>query len=81
MPAVTRKMTDLKNNILAKIEEKFREFKFDFINEVKDQIKNEVSEATEVEIRKQEELESTVEVLQQYVKNFQMMCCRVKTKS
>lgn len=81
MPAVTRKMTDLKNDILAKIEEKFREFKFDFINEVKNQIKNEVSEATEVEIRKQEELESTAEVLQQYVKNFQMMCCRVKTKS
>ena len=81
MPAVTRKMTDLKNDILAKIEEKFREFKFDFINEVKNQIKNEVREATEVEIRKQEELESTVEVLQQYVKKFQMMCCRVKTKS
>ena len=81
MPAVTRKTTDLKNDILAKIDEKLREFKFDFINEIKDQIKNEVGEATEVEIRKQEELESTAEVLQQYVKNFQMMCCRVKMKS
>ena len=36
MPAVTRKTTDLKNDILAKIDEKLREFKFDFINEIKD---------------------------------------------
>ena len=71
MPAVTRKMADLKNAILAKIDGKFREFRTDFINEIKDQIKNEVSEAIGVEIRKQEELESTVAVLQQYVKNFQ----------
>ena len=71
MPAVTRKMTDLKNDILAKIDEKFREFKSDFINELKDQIKNEVSEAIGVEIRKRKELESTVAVLQQHVKNFQ----------
>ena len=71
MPAVTRKMVDLKNAILAKIDEKFREFKSDFINEIKDQIKNQVSEAIEAEIRKREELESTVAVLQQHVKNFQ----------
>ena len=45
MPAVTRKMADLKNEILAKIDEKFLEFKSDFINEIKDQTKNEVSEA------------------------------------
>ena len=45
MPAVTRKMVDLKNEILAKVDEKFREFKSDFINEVKDQIKNQVNEA------------------------------------
>ena len=45
MPAVTRKMADLKNEILAKLDEKFCEFKSDFINEIKDQIKNEVSEA------------------------------------
>ena len=71
MPAVTRKLADLKNDILAKIDEKFREFKSDFINETKDQIKNEVSEAIGVEIRKREELESTVAVLQQHVKNCQ----------
>ena len=36
MPAVTRKMADLKNEILAKIDEKCREFKSDFMNEIKD---------------------------------------------
>ena len=45
MPAVTGKMVDLKNEILAKVDEKFREFKSDFINEIKDQIKNQVNEA------------------------------------
>ena len=71
MPAITRKMTDLKNEILAKIYEKFHNFKSDFINEIKDQIKNEVSEAIGVEIKKREELKSTVAVLQQHVRNFQ----------
>ena len=32
-------MVDLKNEIVAKIDEKFREFKSDFINKIKDQIK------------------------------------------
>ena len=71
MPAVARTVADLKNDILAKIDEKFREFKSDFINEIKDQIKNKVSEVIEVKIRKKEELKSTVAVLQQHVKNFQ----------
>ena len=67
MPALTRKMSDLKDEILAKIEEKFCEFKSDFI---KDQRKNEVSEAIGTKIRKQEEMESTVAVLQHHAKNF-----------
>ena len=71
MSAVTGKMADLKNEILAKIDEKFREFKSDFINEIKDQTKNEISEAIGVEIKKREELESTVAVLLKHVKNFQ----------
>ena len=71
MPAVTRKMADLENEILTKTDEKFREFNSDFINEIKDQIKDEVSEAIGVEIWKREELESTVAVLQQHVKNCQ----------
>ena len=52
MPAVTRKMAHLKNGILAKIDKKFREFKSDFINQIKDQIKNEISQAIGVEIKK-----------------------------
>ena len=64
-------MRAVKSGILAKIDEKFREFKFDFINNIKEKIKNEVIEAIGVEIRKREKLESTVAVLQQHVKIFQ----------
>ena len=64
-------MPAVKSGILAKIDEKFREFKSDFINNIKEKIKNEVIEAIGVEIRKREELESTVAVLQQHVKIFQ----------
>ena len=71
MPTVTRKMTDLKNEILAKIDEKSWEFKSNFINEIKGQIKNEISEVIRIELRKREELESAVAVLQQHLKNFQ----------
>ena len=81
MPAVTRKMADLKNEILAKIDEKFLEFKSDFINEIKDQTKNEVSEAIGVEIRKREKQESTVAALQQHVKNFQKLMTVLQSKN
>ena len=64
-------MPAVKSGILAKIDEKFREFKSDFINNITEKIKNEVIEAIGVEIRKREELESTVAVLQQHVKIFQ----------
>ena len=57
--------------ILAKIDEKIREFKSDLITEIKDPIKTKVSEAIGAEIRKRKELESTVAVLQQHVKTFQ----------
>ena len=43
----------------------------DFINEIKDQIKTEVSKAIRVEITKREELEFTAAVLPQHVRNFQ----------
>ena len=39
MPAVTRKMTDLKDKILSKIDKKFNELKLEFLSELKDQIK------------------------------------------
>ena len=34
-----KKMTDLKEEILAKIDEKFNEIKIDFLTEIKEQIK------------------------------------------
>ena len=71
MPVVTRKMTDLKEEILAKIDEKFNEIKIDFLTEIKEQIKNEVAAAINNEIKKREELESTVAMLQQHVREYQ----------
>ena len=52
MPVVTRKMTDLKEGILAKIDEKFNELKNDFLTEIKKQIKNEVTAAIKLLIPK-----------------------------
>ena len=52
MPVVTRKMTDLKEGILAKIDEKFNEIKTDFLTEIKEQMKNEVTAAINNEIKK-----------------------------
>ena len=70
MPAVTRKMAELKEETLSKIDQKFNELKLNFLNELKDQIKKEVSEAIKTEIKKRGKLESTVSLLQEYVKNF-----------
>ena len=81
MPAVTKKMADLKDEILERIDEKFREFKSDFITEFKDQIKNEVSGAIRGEIRNQEELELIVAVLQQHVKNFQKQMMMLQSEN
>ena len=50
MPAVTRKMVDLKDEMLSKIDQKFNELKL--LSELKDQIKKEVSEAIKTEIKK-----------------------------
>ena len=71
MPAVTRKMTDLKDEILSKIDKKFNKLKLEFMSELKDQIKKEVSETIKTEIKKREELQSTVSLLQEQVKSFQ----------
>ena len=71
MPVVIRKMTDLKEEILAKIDGKFNEIKIDFLTEIKEQIKNEVAAAINNEIKKREELESTVTMLQQHVRGYQ----------
>ena len=68
---MTRNMVYLKDEILTKIDEKFNNFKIAILAEIRDQIKQEVSEALEKEIKKREELESTVCVLQEHVKNYQ----------
>ena len=52
---------------MAKIDEKFNDFSIATITELRDQIKQEVSE----EFKKREELESTVCMLQEHVKNYQ----------
>ena len=38
MPAVARKMADLKEEILSKIDQKFNELKLEFLSELKDLI-------------------------------------------
>ena len=57
MPARTRKVANLRNEILVNIYEQFTELKSDFLFKIKNQIKNKVSEAIGAEIRKREELE------------------------
>ena len=64
-------MADLKDEILSKIDQKFNKLKLEFLSELKDQIKKEVSEAIKTETKKREEQESTVSLLQEHVKNFQ----------
>ena len=80
MPAVTRKMADLKDEILSKIDQKFKELKLEFLK-LKDQIKKEVSEAIKTETKKREELESTVSLLQEHVKNFQKQVSILECKN
>ena len=70
MPAVTRKMAELKEETLSKIDQKCNELKLNFLKELKDQIKKQVSEAIKTEIKKRGKLESTVSLLQEHVKNF-----------
>ena len=67
MSVNTRKMADLKNEILSKIDNKFSEFKLDILAYLKQQSKIEVAEAFKNELKKREQLESTVSVLQQHV--------------
>ena len=81
MPVVTRKMTDLKEEILAKIDEKFNEIKIDFLTEIKEQIKNEIAAAINNAIKKPEELESTVAMLQQHVREYQKQINKLEDDS
>ena len=60
MPVMTRNMVDFQDEILIKIDEKFNDFKIAIIAEIREQIKQNVSEALEKDIKKRDELESTV---------------------
>ena len=64
---MTRNMADLKDEILTEVDEKFNDFKIAIIVELREQIKQKVSIALEKEIKKREELESTVSMLQEHV--------------
>ena len=57
-------MADLKDEILSKIDQRSNKLTLEFLSELKDQIKKEVSEAIKTEIKKSEEL------------NQQYPCCR-----
>ena len=63
MPVNTRKMADLKDEILSKIDSKFSEFKFDILAELKQSLKTEVADAFKNELKNREKLESIVSVL------------------
>ena len=52
MPVMTRKMVDLQDEILVKIDEKFNDFRITIIAEIREQIKQEVSEALKKKLRK-----------------------------
>ena len=67
IPVMTRNMVYLKDEILTKTDEKSNNFKIAIIAEIRDQIKQEVSEALEKEIKKKEELESAVYMLWEHV--------------
>ena len=55
--AATRKMNELKDETLARINEKFNSLKANILTELKDQIRNELAELLKEEFRKREELE------------------------
>ena len=63
------------------MDQKLSEPKLEFLSELKDHIKKEVSGAIKTEIKKREELESTVSLLQEHVKSFQKQVSILKCKN
>ena len=55
--AVTRKMNEYKDEILARINEKFNSLETNILADLKDQIKNELAGVLKKEFRKKEEQE------------------------
>ena len=52
MPVSARKMADLKDEILSKIDDRFSEFKLDILAEIKQQLKIEFTEAFKNKLKK-----------------------------
>ena len=63
------------------MDQKLSEPKLEFLSELKDHIKKEVSGAIKTEIKKREELESTVSLLQEHVKSFQKQVSILECKN
>ena len=55
--AVTRKVNEYKDEILARIDEKFNSLETNILADLKDQIKNELAGVLKKEFRKKEEQE------------------------
>ena len=79
--AATRKVTEFKDEILARINEKFNSLKTNILTELKDQIKNELAEVLKEDFRKKEELESTVSLLQEHVHYYQNQLHEIKREN
>lgn len=81
MVAATRKINNLGDEILAKLDEKFNALKGNILIELKDQLKNELADPLKEEFRKTAELELTVSVLQHvhcYQKQLTKLNCENK---
>ena len=71
-------MNGFKDEILARIDEKFNLLKSDILAKLKDQIENELTEELKEESRKRAELESTVSVFQEHVDYYQNQMNKLK---
>ena len=74
-------MNGFKNEILARIDEKFNLLKSDILAKLKDQIENELTEELKEESRKRAELESTVSVFQEHVDYYQNQVNKLKCEN
>ena len=74
-------MNGFKDEILARIGEKFNLLKSDILAKLKDQIENELTEELKEESRKRAELESTVSVFQEHVDYYQNQMNKLKCEN
>ena len=70
MPVNTRKLADLKNEILAKIDDKVFKFKDDILAELKKQLKIGVAEAFKNELDKGKSLSQQIQCFNNMLRSF-----------